>query len=119
MPIIVFPGAGRPEPCPIQSQALNAAAERAVRKALGPPVRRRGSLEQGRALEALGHAVEYVIDSRLFNANELNPRDEQEAVQILMRMSRAVFLECPEVVPVRRRLRQWIAEWFAGDGEIA
>ncbi len=70
-------------------------------------VRRRGSLEQGRALETLGHAVEYLVDSGLFLRDERNQRDEHEAIQILMRMSRAVFAECPEVVPVRRRLGKW------------
>lgn len=70
-------------------------------------VRRRGSAEQGRALERLGHAVEYLVDSGLFLRDERNQRDEDEAIQILMRLSRAVFAECPEVVPVRRRLGRW------------
>lgn len=70
-------------------------------------VRRRGSQEQGRALESLGHAVEYLVDSGLFLRDERNQRDEHEAIQILMRLSRAVFAECPEVVPLRRRLEAW------------
>ena len=74
------------------------------------PVRRRGTLEQGRALESLGHAVEYLIDSSLFAAGVYNQRDEQEAVQILMRSSRAVFAECAEVVSMRRRMRVWVSE---------
>ncbi len=71
-------------------------------------VRRRGNLEQGRALETLGHAVEYLTDSQLFLTDEAGARHSQEAVQILMRCSRAVFMECPEVVPVRRRLSRWV-----------
>ena len=71
-------------------------------------IRRRGSLEQGRALETLGHAVEYLVDSRMFQVEDSSQRDHQEAVQILMRMSRAVFAECPEVVSLRRRFRRWI-----------
>ncbi len=69
-------------------------------------VRRRGSLEQGRALETLGHAVEYLIDGGMFN-RETDTSANQAAIQILMRLSRAVFQECPEVMPVRRRLGQW------------
>lgn len=81
------------------------------------PILRRGTIEQGRALESLGHAVEYLIDSSLFAVGEHNQRDEQESVQILMRMSRAVFAECPEVVSVRRRMRRWVSERFsAGSG---
>ena len=70
-------------------------------------VRRRGNLEQGRALEALGHAVEYLADSQMFMTEQEGVRPNQEAMQILMRCSRAVFLECPEVVPTRRRLARW------------
>lgn len=71
-------------------------------------VRRRGSVDQGRALESLGHAVEYLVDSRLFQTGDVNQRSEQEAVQILMRMSRAVFAECPEVISIQTRLRRWL-----------
>lgn len=78
-------------------------------------VRRRGTLEQGQALETLGHAVEYLIDSRLFQSGDHNHRDEHEAVQILMRLSRAVFAECPEVVSLKRRLGRWVADRFASE----
>ena len=71
-------------------------------------VRRRGNLEQGRALETLGHAVEYLTDSKLFLTDEAGARQSHEAIQILMRCSRAVFMECPEVVPVRRRISRWV-----------
>ena len=71
-------------------------------------VRRRGNLEQGRALEMLGHAVEYLADSQLFLTDEAGVRHSREAVQILMRCSLAVFLECPEVIPVSRRLSLWV-----------
>ena len=73
-------------------------------------VRRRGNLEQGRALEALGHAVEYLADSQVFLASSESWQSNREAMQILMRCSRAVFLECPEVVPVRRRVGHWLTE---------
>ena len=71
-------------------------------------VRRRGNPEQGRALETLGHAVEYLTDSQLFLTEEAGVQHSREAIQILMRCSRAVFLECPEVVPVRRRVSLWV-----------
>jgi len=123
MSIIAFPGTGsfepESEPVSMQSQAFNLAAEQACRQELLRPVRRRGSLEQGRALESLGHAVEYLIDSRMFHAGDLNPQVELEAVQILMRMSREVFAECPEVVSLRRRFRRWMSDRFAGDSGMA
>jgi hypothetical protein len=116
MSIIAFPGPGHAEPHSNPSfDPANVPAPCRSRQ----PTRRRGTLEQGRALEALGHAVEYLVDSRLFHAGELNPVDEHEAVQILMRLSRAVFAECPEVVSLRRRMRQWVAQRFAGDAGVA
>ncbi len=72
-----------------------------------PQVRRRGSLEQGRALEALGHAVEYLMDSGMFVPGRGENDNNQAAIKILMRLSRAVFEECPEVLPLRRRLGHW------------
>ncbi len=72
-------------------------------------VRRRGNLEQGRALETLGHAVEYLADSQMFEMDPDAARHTQEAIQLLMRCSRAVFVECPEVIPMRRRMGRWFA----------
>lgn len=73
-------------------------------------VRRRGTLAQGQALETLGHAVEYLIDSGMFHQDAIDTRANQEAVQILMRLSRLVFAECPEVIPVRRRFARWMLQ---------
>ena len=82
--------------------------QRDVRHARPAYVRRRGSSEQGRALETLGHAVEYLVDSRLRFNDSQAAAGEREAIEILMRLNRAVFSECPEVVPFSRRVRQWI-----------
>jgi hypothetical protein len=74
----------------------------------GMGVRRRASVQQGRALEILGHSVEYLVDSRMFMIDQPSTRADAEAVQILMRLSREVFSDCAEVVPPARRLRLWI-----------
>ena len=74
-------------------------------------VRRRGSAVQGRALETLGHAVEYLADSRIHlltrnaAAGQRREAAEKDALGILMRASRSVFLSCPEVVTLWDRLR--------------
>ncbi len=83
--------------------------KREVRSARPAYVRRRGSSEQGRALEILGHAVEYLVDSRLRFNDPQAAAGERDAIELLMRLNRAVFSECPEVVPVSRRVRQWFA----------
>jgi hypothetical protein len=70
--------------------------------------RRLGRLEQAQALEMLSHAVEYLVDSRLFGMNTQPVKDNQEAVQILMRLSRVVFSELPEVAPAGGNVGRWL-----------
>jgi hypothetical protein len=76
-------------------------------------VRRRASREQGQALERLGHAVEYLIDSRMFLTGKMNPAAEREAVQLLMRLSRSIFAECVEVVSVWEQVERLCRKSFA------
>lgn len=71
-------------------------------------IRRRPTQSQGQALEKLGHAVEYLVDSRMVLIHEPSTRADAEALDILMRASRAVFAECEEIIPVGQRLRQWV-----------
>ena len=63
-------------------------------------IRRRPNMSQGQALEMIGHAIEYVYDSRVYRNNGQLSDSEMQAVQILMRLSREVFQECKEVTPV-------------------
>ena len=75
-----------------------------------PAPARRPNYRQGQALEALGHAVEYLIDSRLYlgasgdQAQLSCEADHREAIHLLMRLSREVFLECAQVVPLWTRV---------------
>ena len=68
---------------------------------------------QGQALELLGHAVEYLIDSRMFLTQVPYTIAEEEAVQILMALNRKVFESCPEVVTMRRRVTNGLMRWIA------
>ncbi len=79
-------------------------------------VRRRSNPQQGRGLEILGHAVEYLVDSRMFQIDRPTTRADAEATQILMLLSRKVFFECAAVVPPARRLKLWIAERLGTPG---
>jgi hypothetical protein len=72
-------------------------------------LRRQPNECQGRALEKLGHAVEYLVDSRMALIDEPATKADTEALDILMRLSRCVFFECAEIVPVGRRLMAWVA----------
>jgi len=68
--------------------------------------RRRISPEAGRALEILGHAVEYLTDEFVYAGGSFSAHDPQvEAVQLLMSLNRKVYFECPEVPGFAERLR--------------
>jgi hypothetical protein len=68
------------------------------------PRRRRPNRVQGRSLEKLGHAVEYLVDSRMFAVEPSAAKAERDAVRILMRLSRMVFCECEQVITIWDRM---------------
>jgi hypothetical protein len=80
-----------------------------------PFVRRRLSPEGGRALEILGHAIEYLADEyavdlkdkgRLGNSD---PRVEAiiEAIGVLKALNRAIYYSGTEIEPALGRLGRW------------
>ncbi len=73
-------------------------------------VRRKPDMTQGRALEALGHALEYLSDSAY--ADRVTLPAISDAVKILAEKSRTVFAECPEIIPLSKRIRsRFITLW--------
>jgi hypothetical protein len=71
--------------------------------------RRRISPEAGRALEILGHAIEYLADEYVHSGRAFSARDpEVQAVQILMALNRQIYFECPVVPTLADRLRAWL-----------
>lgn len=68
--------------------------------------RRRISPEAGRALEILGHAIEYLTDEFVYENGALSAMNAQlQAVQILMALNRQVYFECPEAPTFAARCR--------------
>jgi hypothetical protein len=60
--------------------------------------RRTVTPQAGRALQTLGHAIEYLTDEFVSQGLTYSSRSEQlEAVRILMALNRQVYNECPEV----------------------
>lgn len=86
--------------------SLSATAPAAASAALPHPRRRRITPQAGRALEILGHAIEYLADEFVHRGGSFSARDEQlEAVQLLMALNRQVYFECPEVPSFGERCR--------------
>jgi hypothetical protein len=71
--------------------------------------RRRISPEAGRALEILGHAIEYLTDEYVHEGGSLTASDAQvQAVQLLMSVNRQVYFECPVEPTLWERLRHFL-----------
>ena len=102
MSVTPFPG---PYPTTIQILVQHFAAAPHHARPARQLIYRRSTEQQGRSLERLGHAIEYLVDSQLYLNPGVASKDEDEAIQILMRLSREVFAECREIVSLRRRLK--------------
>ena len=60
----------------------------------------------GRALEILGHAIEYLTDEFVHRGGSFTAHDEQvQALQLLMALNRQVYYECPEARTLGERCR--------------
>lgn len=76
----------------------------APRASQGRRHRRRIAPQSGRALEILGHAIEYLSDEFMHGRGSLSAHDAQvEAVQVLMAANRQIYFACPEVPTMGER----------------
>jgi hypothetical protein len=74
-------------------------------------IRRRISPQAGRALEILGHAIDYLTDEYFHESGSPFVMDGRvEALQMLMAVNRQVYFECPEAPTLRARWRTWRRE---------
>lgn len=71
-------------------------------------IHRRTDTHHGVTLRLLGHAAEHLVESRRFDLQ--SSKADDEAIHILMHLSREVFEQYAEGVAVRRRFRDWLME---------
>lgn len=76
-------------------------------KARQVQIARRPTPQQGIALEILGHAIEYLVDSNFYHQRAHVPA-VKEAIAILKQSNREVFAEAPEAVPAGTRAVRWM-----------
>jgi hypothetical protein len=80
----------------------------------GPFVRRLHSRESARALEILGHAIEYLADEYAndrTNKGPLGSADPRvEAIQTLKALNRAIYYSGTEAQPAFKRMRRWLQD---------
>lgn len=79
---------------------------------LRPSVRRQLSPTEGRAIEILGHAIEYLADEYCADAQPKgrlgNADPRVEAIQILKALNRSIYYSAAEVQPAFARVRRWV-----------
>lgn len=84
--------------------------------------RRRIPPSEGRAIEILGHAIEYLADEFAFHSGtlpSLNSDDPQiQAIQMLMAANRQVYFSCPVIPPLGVRLLNSLFHWKRPDSPI-
>jgi hypothetical protein len=77
-----------------------------------PFVRRRLSPAAGRALEMLGHAIEYLADEYARDGADKGPLGNADpriaAIQILKGLNRAIYYSGTEVQPAFSRVKRWL-----------
>jgi hypothetical protein len=101
-----FPGAYPFTVSDVAAQHLAAA----VSEAPELPVRRRANVEQARAIQKLGHAMDHLIYSRMFLTDAMTVKAEGEAIHILMTLRREVFQECERIVSEEHQVKRWLME---------
>lgn len=71
-------------------------------------IHRKTDTHHGATLQILGHAAEYLLESRRYLMSA--PGGDAEAIHILMRLSREVFDEYAEAAAVRTRFHDWVMD---------
>ena len=74
---------------------------------------RRISPRAGRALEMLGHAIEYLADEFAHQRKQVSIDDPQvQAIQLLMGLNRQIYFQCPVVPTLGERIRNFFRGRF-------
>jgi hypothetical protein len=112
MATAVFPGPTRPVPAPSRkARAFPSLSHgRAVSIAGDLTVHRITRTHHGRTLLTLGHAAEYLANSRRYSTEKVDHAANVEAIHILMELSRSVFDDFAEGRTLRRRFEEWLTD---------
>lgn len=102
-PVLVPSRKPNPQPFPSFSQGRS-------RSSAGDlTIHRITNTHHGRTLLTLGHAAEYLVNSRRYSTGRYDHNSEREAVHLLMELSRGVFEEFAAEKPsIEQRLEDWV-----------
>jgi hypothetical protein len=124
MSTAVFPGASRPRPVlvPRRERGLPSLSQNKSAAAGDLTIHRITQTHHGRTLLTLGHAAEYLTNSRRYSTHSAQRIDHVanvEALHILMGLSRRVFEEYADRKVLPRRVEDWVIERAVGIVETA
>lgn len=95
---------------------LDARSRRASAQPVESPskkIRREVSYESGRALEILGHAIEYLADELVHEGRSAAEESGRlEAIQLLMSLNRQIYYACPPAPGFGERIRRAVQRFF-------
>jgi hypothetical protein len=116
MATAVFPGPTRPVRVPSRkAQGIPSLSHgREASQAGDLTIHRITRTHHGRTLLTLGHAAEYLANSRRYSTEKVDHTSNVEAIHILMELSRSVFDEFAEARTLSRRFEQWLVERAVG-----
>jgi hypothetical protein len=78
------------------------------------PRRRRITPELCKAMEKLGHAIDYLTDEFVREADSADiPTDRLVAMQLIMTLRKEIYLAAPEVLPAGERCRVFLTQLLA------
>jgi hypothetical protein len=70
------------------------------------------SPDEGRAIEILGHAIEYLADEYCADVQPKGPLGNAdpriEAIQMLKALNRSIYYSAEEVQPAFTRMKRWV-----------
>lgn len=110
MATAVFPGPNRPAVLASRN-ARSIPSLLEGREATNPgdlTVHRITDTHHGRTLVTLGHAAEYLVNSRRYSTAKFDYEAHVEAVHILMELSRSVFDEAVQPRKLHQRVQDWL-----------
>jgi hypothetical protein len=121
MSTAVFPGTDRARPLQIvrREQGLPSLSLNKAASACDLTIHRITKTHHGRTLLTLGHAAEYLANSRRYSIQKVDHEANVEAIHILMGLSRSVFEEYAERRALPRRAQDWVIERVVGVVETA
>ena len=111
MATVAFPGMYRPARTQRQSKGLPSFSPgNPAPKKADLTIHRVTKTHHGRTLLMLGHAAEYLANSRRFTMLRFDDGADEEAIHILMGLSREVFEEFAEQGIEKQRVGSWLIE---------